>query len=597
MCGIFGFTNQISDKMDFLKKMGELQKHRGPDGEGYYVDENVALGMKRLSIIDLEHGGQPFFGRDKSVVVFCNGEIYNYKELRKELESCGYNFISHSDVEVIPYLYEKYGAEFVKKLNGMFGIVIYDKKTNSICLFRDRLGIKPLYYTVKDGNLIFSSELKSILSMDSVKKEIDYNALSTYLQLMYIPRPMTPFKNIYKLDSGSYMLWENKTSKIVKYWDISLKKNEITSEKQCEEEIEKLLFDSVKLELNSDVPVGSLLSGGVDSSIITALAAKITGKGFSTFHMRWKEVDGKTDESSFAHMVSEQYKTNETLRDVSQIDLIGLLPKLVWHLEEPFGDAAFVPTYLLSKIASEKVKVMLSGAGGDELFGGYGHYRGYSSIKSIIKLLIYGKNPAFSNYDMLRNNFDPLWKKSFKWFVPNTFKSSFEKNYLINRKNDKLNALMLSDIMYYLQDNILFLTDKMTMATSLECRVPFLDHRLVELAQKIPSGFKIKNKESKYILKKLSERYLPKEVLYRKKEGFGAPVWLWVNKYKDKYFDKLLNNGYLATNGLIDKKELNKLTAKKIYEKSESWYYWQVLILEIWFQIFIECKKTDNVFN
>lgn len=597
MCGIYGFTLKTENPSYLLQIMGALQLHRGPDGAGEFLDENIAIGMRRLSIIDLAHGNQPFFNKRRSVTVVCNGEIYNYKELRSELQAKGHVFTTNSDVEVIPFLYDEHGIEFVHKLNGMFAIALYDKDKKQLYLIRDRLGIKPLYYALSRNELIFSSELKSILGLRMVEKELDFEALSTYLELMYIPRPMTPFKNMFKLESASYLLWENNKLQVVNYWDRGLEVDPSLSEDEWLDQIEDVLRSSTNLELRSDVPVGSFLSGGVDSSIVTALAAENSPLGFSTFHMRWKDVQGKIDESAYARMVAERYATKDTTRDIKEIDLIGLLPKLLWHMEEPFADAAFVPTYILSKIAAEKVKVILSGAGGDELFGGYSHHCRQSLVRSLFKKIRYGKNPAMSYYDNWKSTSARKFPSMFPWYAANTFRDQFERKYQANKGKDRIDAIMLADIAYYLQDDILMLTDKMSMAASIECRVPLLDHRLVELSLKIPASFKVKDGEKKYILKKLGEKYLPHEVMYRQKEGFGSPVWIWIQQYKELYFDRILENGHLVQSGLIDKRRLSDLIFKVSLNKAASWFYWQILVLEIWCRLFIDDVNHDDIFQ
>ena len=596
MCGIFGFTYNCESPEKELKRMGDAMIHRGPDGEGYYSDSNIGMGMRRLSIIDLETGDQPFFNSDKSVVVFCNGEIYNFQELRSDLQEKGYSFISNSDIEVIPYLYDEYGIEFIKKLNGMFAISIYDKKRETLYLIRDRLGIKPLYYSTINGDIVYSSEIKPILALDKVERKADFDAISIYLDLMYIPRPFSPFKGINKLDSGSYLEYRNSKIKIEKFWDLSLS-GSAKSEEEHLERLETLLADSVKKQLVSDVPVGSFLSGGVDSSYVTDTAARLTEDDFSVFHMRWKSIEGKIDESVYAHQVADQHKVKKTFKDVNKLDVIALIPKLIYYLEEPFADAAFIPTYYLSKLAAQEVKVILSGAGGDELFGGYSRYKDYSTAKSITSLLVYGRNKKQSYYDVNKRGNRSFWKTYFPWYKKNIFKNNFEEKWEMYKNQDKYNAMMLCDLDYYLQEDILFLTDKMTMATSLECRVPLLDHRLVEKAQAIPSGYKIRNGEQKYIFKKLAEKTIPREVLYRKKEGFGFPIEKWINEHKDLYFDILMENGYLVQNKLIKLKELRKIFLKTTLNRTESWYYWQLIVLEIWFQLFIIGKKHEDIFN
>lgn len=597
MCGIFGFTLKVDQPEQILREMGDSQRHRGPNGDGYYFDDHIAMGMRRLSILDVAAGNQPFFSEDRSVVAFCNGEIYNFKALKQELSKKGYRFRTQNDVEVLPAMYLEYGPDFVQRLNGMFAIAIYDLNADKLFLYRDHVGIKPLYFAIVGGQIIYSSELKSILRLQKVRKELNYDALSTYLDLMYIPRPMTPFKDVHKLDSGAYLEWHAGRYKIQKYWDPQLLSNGHKSEFDYAEEVHALLEDSVRLQLVSDVPVGSFLSGGVDSSMVTALAAKSTDKPFSVFHIHWKDIAGKLDESSYARQVSDMYDVQKYFHDVSDIDVVHLLPKLIYHLDEPFGDAAFIPTYYLAQIAAEKITVMLNGAGGDELFGGYGHHLNYSPLKSRINQMLHRRAPALSYYDIWRSAFRSQWKRLFPWYVPDTFRSSFERKFQQSRGIDNLNAVMLNDIEYYLQDDILFLSDKMTMAASIECRVPLLDHRLVELTQQIPSSMKIKDGEKKYLLKKVGERLLPREVLYRPKEGFGFPIWKWVNDYKELYFDLLLENGALVRYDLVNVDELRNAFLKNELSQSESWYYWLILVLDIWLQLFVDEKNYADVYD
>ncbi|OGS03935.1 MAG: asparagine synthase (glutamine-hydrolyzing) [Elusimicrobia bacterium RIFOXYA2_FULL_47_53] len=596
MCGIFGFTDGFIDPKALIKKMASLLVHRGPDGEGFFLDDSVSMGMRRLSIIDIAHGNQPFFSQDGTIVAFCNGEIYNYKELREELIAKGFEFKTNSDVEVIPHLFSLYGTDFAKKLNGMYAIAIYDRKDKSIYLVRDRLGIKPLYYSVIGNRLIYASEIKPILA-SGIQREPDMDAISTYLELMYIPAPSTPFKNIYKLESGKILHWSNGRISTYRYWDLSLREVAAPDEDAIISQLDEILNDSVRLELRSDVEVGSLLSGGVDSSIITAIAAIKSPNKLSAFHMQWNSVKGKIDESKYAEAVSGKYSANLFIQDVDKIDIPALLPKLIFHLEEPFADAAFIPTYLLSNIASKKVKVILSGAGGDELLGGYAQYGNISYFKSLLKSLLFDKNPYSSYFDLISNPSGFNWKGTFNWFKAKSMKSVFEEKFAAFSGTDRINAMMLNDLSVYLQDDILFLTDKMSMAASLETRVPYLDHRLVELCQNIPSAIKLKNRISKYLLKKLGEKYLPKDLIYRQKEGFGSPVWLWVNQYKDLYFDYMLENGYLVKNNLISKDMINHFTYKTRLGIKDSWQYWHIIVLEIWFRLFIEGQSNDEIFN
>ncbi|MCZ6820884.1 MAG: asparagine synthase (glutamine-hydrolyzing) [Calditrichaeota bacterium] len=597
MCGIFGFTFRHDNPQEALLGMGAAQVHRGPDGEGYHIDENIAMGMRRLSILDIEGGNQPFYSDDRSVVVLCNGEIYNFRELKSELEKKGYRFHTQNDVEVLPSLYKEYGIDLVKKLNGMFAISLYDCKQRKLFLIRDHVGIKPIYYATVGGELIYASEIKSIMRLNKLEKEINYSALSTYLDLMYIPRPMTPFRNLFKLGPGTYLEWHDNDFNLRKYWDPCLIPNGHQSESSYSEQVHELLKDSIRMQLNSDVPLGSFLSGGVDSSFVTAVASQLTDKDFSVFHIRWKDIPGKCDESQYANAVAERYHLEKHFHDVTDIDVVNLLPKLIYHLDEPFGDAAFIPTYYLAQIASEEVTVMLNGAGGDELFGGYAHHCNHSLLKSRINKLLNRRAPALSYYDMWKGSHQRRWKRLFPWYTENVFRTPFEQKYQNNRGFDQLNAIMLNDIDFYLPDDILFLSDKMTMAASIECRVPLLDYRLVELAQSIPSSMKIKNGEKKYLFKKIAEQYLPRELLYRQKEGFGFPIELWINEYKEIYFDLLLERGFLARNGLVNAGALRNLALKQELTKKECWHYWLLVVLEIWFQLFVDEKDYDSIYE
>lgn len=595
MCGIFGFTSEKNNKQNILKEMGLAMIHRGPDGEGYFIDCKVALGMRRLSIIDIEQGNQPFFSNDGKIVVFCNGEIYNFKTLKTDLSSKGYIFQTNSDIEVIPHLFKEYGPCFINKLNGMFAISLYNKETDELYLYRDRVGIKPLYYSTFNNNIYFASEIKSILVNNEIPKEINYQALSIYLDLMYIPHPMSPFKHIKKLDPGSYLKWCKGEFSITKYWDVILDKKQLTDEKEITDQLDFLLNDSIRMQLVSDVPLGSFLSGGVDSSLITALASLQSSDRFKTYHMRWNNVHGKQDESKYANIINEKYHTDSVIKNIEEIDIIKLLPKLLWYIEEPFADAAFVPTYLLSTIASDNVKVILSGAGGDELFGGYSHYYKFNYFSRFRTLIRHGYDP-YNRYYLFWKQVHINWQKYFEWYNVQDFSSIYSYKFDNNKNIDEINAKMLNDITYYLQDDILLLTDKVTMAASIECRVPFLDHRLIEFSMSIPSSMKIKFNESKYILKKYALNYMPYEVIYRKKEGFGAPIWTWINKYKFLYFDILLENGFLVNHGLINRKILYNLLFNESINLNQIWTYWKILTLEIWFRLFIEGVGNEDIF-
>lgn len=596
MCGIYGIVGEHPEHRAALARMANVLFHRGPDGEGEFVENDVALGMRRLSIIDLTTGQQPFFSADRSIVAFCNGEIYNYRELRAELQAKGVVFGTLSDVEVLPHLYKMHGIDFVQKLNGMFAIALYDAVLGRLFLIRDRLGIKPLYYAATSLRLTFASELKALREI-GVGGELDFSALSGYLDLMYVPHPLTPFQSIKKLPGGAYLCWERGNWFERQYWD---PKSFVSGQREPSDPIsvvDGLLSDSVGLELRSDVPVGSFLSGGVDSSLVTAIAACQWGKGFPVFHMRWNNVSGKTDESQYALQVASKYQLGFNTQEVRNVDLPSLLPKLIWFLDEPLADAAFVPTYLLSQMAGERVKVVLSGAGGDELFGGYEHYRSYSPWRSLASSLLRGRSPARRYFDVSSYR-NPRWlKAAFPWYKQTGVSSEFEYAYRSDLSEERLNDMMAVDLSYYLQDDILAITDRMTMAASIECRVPLLDHRFVELALGLPGKWKIQSAERKVLLKKVAERYIPKEALYRPKEGFGSPIWIWVNQYKDLYFDILLEDGYLVKNSLIRREWVDKWLGMYELSNDHAWMYWRAVVLEIWLRLYLDRATPADIFG
>ena len=586
MCGIYGFTkiNKNINSSDLLKKMGQVQIHRGPDSEGIYENDNISLGMRRLSIIDITYGQQPFFSDDKNIVVFCNGEIYNYKELRYELEQDCIKFTTTSDIEPLPHLYQKYGIDFLDKLNGMFGMSIYDIKKNKLFIARDRVGIKPLYYYSKDNIFIFSSELKSIL-VHHVDKELDFDALSSYIDLMFAPSPYTPFKYIKKVESGYFIEIENNKVLNNKSYEVSYENHSSDYKKIVKE----LLEDSAELQTQADVDVGTFLSGGVDSTAISVFASqKIQYKDFYAFHMHWDNASEKIDESLYAKKVAKQYNMDYFEEKIDSKNIFEQLGKLISHLEEPMSDAAFMPTFAISDIASKKIKVILSGAGGDELFGGYPRYKEKKILKEIIKFLFYGKKLSNSYYDIYKDFNEKEWNKLFKWYKKdNTIREEIDHKFKQKSEENYVQALMDFDVKYYLQDDILLLTDKMTMATSIEARVPLLDYRLVDYSKKIPLKEKIDDGEYKLILKEIMEEYVDKDILYRKKEGFGAPIQTWINENRN-IFDYYLKDSVLIQESLINENEFLNLLKKNTFTNKESWIYWKVLVLEIWMKVFYD---------
>lgn len=621
MCGIAGivdFKTPIDSNLlgDMLKSI----YHRGPDDEGKLTGDGFALGMRRLSIIDVTTGHQPIFNEDNTIVTFFNGEIYNYLELRQELIAKGHRFKTHSDTEVIVHLYEEYKEKFVSKLNGMFAILIGDIPNKTFSVYRDHYGIKPLYYTYANERLVFASEAKAILNSKSVSFGIEPEGLVNYFNYGYIPSPKSIFKSIRKLPAGHFITIDQ-NGLTEKPW-YSLSSAYVPASRNradVKEEIRWLLEDSVKLQMRSDVPVGAYLSGGVDSSLMCALAARHTSIPLSTFSVGF--TPSEFDELPYARLMSKHIGSNHHEIIVSAEDAINQLPELMWYMDEPMGDSAILPAYMVSKLAVKHVKVALSGLGGDELFGGYGRY---SPIRSKFDNLAFIPKPILKAIFLpLFQQLNPAWGKEIDKLVKNPASSSryherirqmstemmasllpasfgsFEKwigsdarvHYDNYRGNDEINARMFTDIQLYMNDQLLHLTDRMSMAVSLEARVPLLDKRLVELSISIPSHMKISTVDTKIIFKEAIQDLMPQAILNRPKWGFAAPYKTWtLSNGIRKFIDNTLN-GNLVNDGLLDKDGIRKFLGNNaMIEKHPTWV-WPIIALEVWYSRF---KKEYN---
>lgn len=597
MCGIFGYTS-AADMPALLQNMGQCLLHRGPDDAGYYVnnDDQINLGMRRLSIIDLAGGHQPIANERETIWIVCNGEIYNYVELRDELIKKGHRFMTHSDTEVLIHLYEEAGLDFLQDVNGMFGLALYDSSAKRLILARDRLGIKPVYYAWNGKQLAFASEIKPILLCPWVARDPDWEAISTYLHMLYVPAPRSPFKMIKKLEAGTIAILENGSMTFQKYWDmmpfLCNPAHESMSFEDASEHLHFLLKDACRIQLRSDVPVGAFLSGGVDSSAVVALTNSSASMGMDTFTIYWENAAEKMDERKFATDVAAKYGCNHHEVKISFDDFDRLLPLLAWHIEEPNADGAFVPTYVISKFASEKCKVILTGAGGDELFAGYEWYSSPFSIKQLmISILCRKQSRAY-----YKRAFNFPWRLVFPMYESNAagnFADSYSNMFVTP---DKLNAEMAFDLKVWLQDDILLLTDKMSMAASIEARVPLLDHRIVEFVLRLPSSYKIYAEDQKIIFKKAVGQYLPGEILARRKDGFGAPINSWMQGPLKAVSLNLLARGELIKQGIIDKQSLIRLNYLLRVKKEWSWALWILLNLELWFRFVHEgCGPPDDV--
>ena len=629
MCGIVGiwdFQNKIEKNV--LEKMRNTLSHRGPDDVGLFIDQNnnIGFGHQRLSILDLsELGHQPMI--DNNLVIVFNGEIYNFEEIKKELENRGYKFKSDSDTEVILKSYQEWGKKAVDKFRGMFAFAIFDKEKEKIILCRDRAGVKPLYYHFNNKLFIFASEIKAIVCHPRVKREINFNALSLFLQSGYISEPHSIFKDIYKLEPGYFLeIDKKKNIKKEKYWDVIdfyLKIREAKEEEQVIEELEKILIDSFKLRLVSDVPVGIFLSGGIDSSLVAALLAKNTNYPLKTFTIGFKEKE--YDESQYARKVAHYLGTEHHEMVCTQKEALDIIPKLAEIYDEPFGDDSAIPTFLLSEFTKRHLKVSLSADGGDEIFCGYTRYQRVNRIfqtlnkiplpilslskKTINSLTpekisdifsLIKKTPNLQNrIKKIENTLDKKnnLEETFRiinnyWLkdeindlvIPDfSFPDTFFNDFKRTKNLEPMTQMQAIDFKTYLPSDILTKVDRATMANGLEGRDPLLDHKIIEYVAGLPLSFKYQNKDNKYILKKILYKYLPKELFQRPKMGFAVPTKLW---FRDKL--TVLLKEYLDPKKI----EREKIFNKKVVEKELNLYFlgktpnitrlWFLLMFQMW---------------
>ena len=581
MCGIVGFWDKttIKKKEILIKKMAEKIKHRGPDGEGYFCDSSVALGHKRLSIIDLENGEQPLISANKDLIIIFNGEIYNYQELRFELESDGYVFKTKTDTEVLLYGYDKYQEEICNKLRGMFAFVIYDLKKNLLFGARDHFGMKPFYYYYENNFFCFASEIKAMLEHPKLKKEVNKDALKMYLIFQYSVKDETFFKNVYRLNPGHYFIYKNNELNIYPYHEFIIE-NKKQNYQKLKKELQQELEESINYHLTtSDVEVGSYLSGGVDSSYVVSVA-----KPVKTFSVGF-DYDG-FDETSYARILSEKLNLKNKSIKISADDFFNSLPKIMYYTDEPHANLSTVPLYFLSKLASKDVKVVLSGEGADELFGGYNEYNDPFLLRIYLKLPLWFRNkvriiclklPHFIGRNTLIKYGLPLEKRypghgsfleedELNKILTNDLKSEETMDTVLTsylnlvKKESELTKKRFLDFYFWLPKDILLKADKMSMANSVELRTPLLDIKLFNLARTIPNKYLINKKTTKYIFRDISKDVLPQLWSKRRKCGFPVPFskWLRIDKYYNivkeafskKYVKEFFDTCYI--NQLLD---------------------------------------------
>ncbi|PCJ17080.1 MAG: asparagine synthase (glutamine-hydrolyzing) [Candidatus Cloacimonadota bacterium] len=639
MCGITGyidFKSQLKNKtLSILKQMTDAIIHRGPDADGHFIctQSRVALGHRRLSILDLsEAGAQPMTSKSQRYIIVFNGEIYNFKDLRKDLE--GVSWRGHSDTEVLLEYIEQFGFEkTLTDLNGMFAISLYDKKENKLYLARDRAGEKPLYYGQQGDFFFFGSELKSFLKHPNFNNEVDRDVLCSYLRHNYIPAPLSIYKNISKLQPGTFVEVDINSQKVLNkyYWNPQEKKASteifLGTEQEAKSKLNDLLLDAVKIRMESDVPLGAFLSGGVDSSLIVALMQAQSKKKVQTFTIGFEE--DQYNEAKFAQDVANHLKTDHTEMYVTSKQTLDVIPNLAKYWDEPFADSSQVPTYLVSQVAKQKVTVCLSGDGGDELFSGYDRYFWSENIWSKLKKIPKGLKSIVGNtlsntnpktLDFLYSCIKPIFPKKLQfsnfsgkiaklapalssntvqdlyylllshWSTPqNIVIGGIEKLNIVKRIQDSgFNAdiiewNMFCDLNNYLPDDILTKVDRASMAVSLEGRIPLLDHRVIEFSWSLPREMRVKNGVGKHLLRSVLYDYVPQSLIDRPKKGFGVPIDMWLKgPLKDWACDllskdRIVRDGYFKPEPIIEKlnQHLNGVGA---------WHYylWDILMFQLW---------------
>ena len=620
MCGIYGVVSRIPDKaVDriALRRMSQVLYHRGPDDEGCRVGEQVGLGVRRLSIIDLTTGQQPVTNEDDTIWLVFNGEIYNYQELRATLENKGHVFVSKSDTEVIIHAFEEYGDRCVEHLNGMFVFAAWDVPRRRLYIARDRLGIKPLYYWVSADQIVFGSELKAVITHPDVPRYIDFVALDQFLTLEYIPSPRTIFQGICKLPPGHRLIYHDMGITVEPYWDVQLCETP-GDEATCVEMLTDLIRDAVRLRLVSDVPLGALLSGGIDSSTVVAFMSEALSIPVRTFSIGFD--DQTYNELPYARTVAAHFCTDHC-EEVLEPDIAPLAERLVRHLDEPFGDFSVFPTYLVSKLASQSVKVVLSGDGGDEVFGGYEAYiaqdldRYYRWLPAPLRQKVLpalmdwvppqaakkglinkakrfvegGALPAslqHTRWMMFMNDDDKaqLYQSDLQASLNGYAATSLLENYFQRATQlDPLAQQQYVDIKTYLVDDILTKVDRMSMAASIEARVPLLDHRIVEFALSLPSHHKLRRGRTKLILQRAMCGRLPEVVLNRPKQGFSIPLKHWLRGSLQPLMTDLLSADCVRRRGYFEPQTVNRWVSEHLQgHANHSHRLWALMVFELW---------------
>jgi asparagine synthase (glutamine-hydrolysing) len=626
ICGKLNFDREENVSPELVKAMADAIVHRGPDDEGYYVSGQIGLGFRRLSIIDLSTGHQPISNEDGTVWIVFNGEIYNFQELRDFLVTKGHRFKTKTDTEVIVHLYEEFGESCVERLRGMFAFAIWDQRDRSLFLARDRVGIKPLYYSLSNRSLIFASEIKALLADPDLTPEVLPEMVDRFLTFYYVPGEQTFLKNVLKLAPGTHMKVRNGIAEVKQYWDLEFT-TEPRSFQQAEAELLEILDEATQQHMISDVPVGILLSGGLDSTALLSLATGKTGKSLSSFTLGFS-TPGLADERPFARLAAKRFGTDHYEMTISSQEFADFLPSFAWHMEEPVCEPQAVALYYVSRLAKDHVKVLISGEGGDEAFAGYPNHRNMMWLERIKKVLGPFNNAAASGLSLLNGDilsgrilkYGPLLRIPFEsyyfsristvgtYFNQNSntlytsaFLKTVDKTFSLEPlmryfesgpKGGLLNKMLYVDTKTSLPDDLLLKADKMTMANSIELRVPMLDHKVLEFAASLPEKFKVRGLTAKYIAKRALRKRVPKEIINRKKAGFPVPYASWMRtELKDWVADILLDRE-TTERGYFKRESVAALIHSDINTKRHPKEILSLVALELWHRAFL--KKSPS---
>lgn len=619
MCGIAGIfgINGLPARQHELELMCNAMIARGPDDAGYFVDGSVGLGMRRLSIIDLAGGHQPVANEDGTIQVVLNGEIYNFRELRSRLEARGHVFKTTSDTEVIVHAYEEYGTACVEHLRGMFGFALWDSVKKQLLVARDRAGIKPLYYGEFGGRLLFASELKSILALGQIDRELNWSSVSHLFAFLTTPRDESIVKGVHKLEPGHLLIARPGHAPVVqRYWDLEFQPDYHTSEAQFVDQLRALLEESVKLCMISDVPLGAFLSGGIDSSSVVATMSRLSDRPVKTFSIGFREQ--AYDESVHARQVAQAFGTehHELILDP---DISGFLEDMAWHLDEPLGDSSAIPTYMVSKLASQHVKVVLSGDGGDELFAGYERYvverdqrarRVPGFIRNLggfigslmpdgMKGRRFLRHLALTGNDRYVNSLTMFARDDQRFLFCEGIASHMLKQdhwqdlaQYMSKEDHWLSRMQYLDFKHYLPLDILTKVDRMSMAHSIEARVPLLDHKLAEFAATIPPEMKLQGNSTKHIFKKALRGILPDTVLDRRKQGFAVPLGQWFRNEPPGFLHDLLLSDRSRARGIFNSDYVERMLTLHQRGRAMDLQLWTLISFELWCRRFLDSPVT-----